>query len=157
MLSIITAIADNQVIGLNNDLPWKILEDLQFFKNKTLNKKVVMGRRTFESLGRPLPNRTNIVLSRGNELQHPGITYMSLDEVISYVSSDEEIFIIGGSEIYSLLIPHVHRMYITDIFLEVAGDAYFPYYNLNEWNIESIQLGQGTDPSYEFISLVRKP
>lgn len=156
MLSIIAAVANNMVIGINNDLPWQIKEDLQYFKNKTVNKKVVMGRKTFESLDKPLPNRTNIVLSRANDFSHKGTVCLTLEEVISYADTDEEVFIIGGSEIYTLLMPYVQRMYITDIFLEVAGDAHFPTYDLADWNVNSIQLGDGIDPFYEFITLHRK-
>jgi len=158
MLTIIAAIADNHAIGINNSLPWKIKEDLDFFRNMTLNKKVIMGRRTFESIGKPLEGRTNIVLSRGNDIKHPGVTVLKLTEVIELASSDEEVFVIGGSQIYELLLPYVQRMHITDIFLDVQeADAFFPNYNLAEWNTTSITTSSNDDGvCYDFIQYDRR-
>lgn len=158
MLSIIVAMADSQAIGINNNLPWEIKEDLQFFKNKTLNKKVVMGRKTFESIGRPLPLRENIVLTRDrSEKPHDNVSYLTLEEVLSYEPLDEEVFVIGGSEIYELFLPHVQRMYITDIFAEVqSADAFFPTYDLKDWIVSSLEVSKTQDAYHEFIQLDRK-
>lgn len=135
-LTIIAAKAKNNVIGVNNNLPWHFSKDLQFFKNKTLNGKIVMGRRTFESLGcKPLKDRQNIVLSRCNDFKHQDVTTVNLIEVIQMAQSDEEIFVIGGSQVYEQLLPWCTRMYITDIDLDVEnGDSFFPTFNPDEWS-----------------------
>lgn len=157
MLTLIVAIADGHAIGVNNSLPWKIKEDLQFFRNKTLDKKVIMGRRTFESIGKPLAGRTNIVLSRGNDIKHPGVTVLKLNEVIELASSDEEVFVIGGSQIYELLLPYVQRMHITDIFLDVQeADAFFPIYDLSEWETTSVTSSNEDGVFYDFIQYDRR-
>lgn len=136
MLSIIVAKANNNVIGTNNELPWKIKEDMTFFRNKTLNGTVVMGRRTFESIGKPLKRRRNLVLSRGIDIEHQDVTIVNLNEVIQLAQSDEEVFVIGGAEVYSLLLPWCTRAYITDIFLDVEdADAFFPQLDSSEWKL----------------------
>jgi len=132
MFSIIVAFDKNQLIGKNHELPWHYHEDLQYFKEVTWGKKVVMGRITYEGivkkLGKPLPNRTNIVISRK---EVPNVEwYPSVEQVIAkYEDSEEEIFIIGGKTIYEQFLPVVTRLYITHINKEFSGDTYFPKFN----------------------------
>lgn len=134
MISIISAISKNNVIGLNNTLPWHLPEDLKHFKNLTTGKTVVMGRKTFESIGKPLPNRTNIVLSRNNkEINIPGV--ITTNNIESLIHSENEIFIIGGSEIYSLFLPYANKLYLTLIDEEYEGDTYFPDIDYEKWDM----------------------
>ena len=126
----IAAMSQNRVIGIENRLPWKIPEDLKRFKEVTFGHSVIMGRSTFESIGRPLPGRKNIVLSRQAGLQIPGAHVVSeLDQAITLAASESqsgEIFIIGGAQIYQLALPRSQKLYLTIIEQEVQGDAFFP-------------------------------
>lgn len=117
-----------------------------------------MGRKTFESLKKPLPHRQHIVLSRSNhDPMSPNVCYMTPEQVLSlYQTSAEEVFVIGGGEIYEVFLPHVQKMYITDIFLDVVGDAHFPQFDLADWDINSIRVGECCNEFYEFIDLSRK-
>ena len=129
-ISIITAFDYNQVIGLNNQLPWHIPEDLKYFKKVTLNKTIVMGRKTFESIGKPLPNRKNIIVS--STLNSPNLTILkSPSDILSL--PDEDIFIIGGSSIYQYFLPHCHNLYITHIDQTFQGDCHFPTIDWHQW------------------------
>ncbi len=157
MLSIICAKSKNGAIGYKNKLPWKIKEDMRFFKNTTLNRTVVMGRRTFESLGRPLKDRTNIVLSRGIDFEHPDVATVNLNEVIQMAHSDDEIFVIGGAQIYELLLPWCTRMYITDIALVVEdADAFFPTIVDSEWQITQEREHVENNIAMKFLVYERK-
>lgn len=139
ILSIIVAMADNQVIGLNNQMPWHMPADLAWFKKNTLNKPVIMGRKTFESIGRPLPNRHNIVISRQADNKasiNSDVSWVqSVDEAISLLNerSVEEAFFIGGGNIYSQVLPLVNRLYLTHIDAQLQGDTYFPDYSQISW------------------------
>ena len=131
-LSLITAFDQNQLIGDGNALPWNIPEDLAYFKKITTGKTVVMGRKTYESIGRPLPNRRNIVLS--NHMQSlPNIEVIKDYQQVLELAASESVFIIGGSEIYKLFLPFVTSLYITHIDSEFQGDTYFPSINLDNW------------------------
>lgn len=130
MLSIIVAMDQNGVIGRNNDLPWHLPNDLKYFKKTTEGKTVVMGRKCYESIGRPLPKRKNIVLSRTAFIQENVDWYSCIDEVLDL---PEEVFIIGGSQIYKALLPFCNRLYITKIHHEFEGDTFFPNIDLSEW------------------------
>ena len=126
-LSVIVAVADNGVIGRDNALPWHLPEDLRYFKRVTLGKPIVMGRRTFESIGRPLPGRTNIVISRDPGFAAVGIEVAaSLDAALQLASGAAEVVVIGGAEIYRLAIPRADRLYVTEVHTEPAGDALLP-------------------------------
>lgn len=126
MLSIIAAIAKNGVIGNQGKLPWHLPEDLKHFKETTLGHPIVMGRKTFESIGKPLPGRENIVLTRDQTFQGKGVTVIhSLADAIEN-HPDEEIFVIGGAEIYQLALPLADKLYLTLIDQEFPGDTYFP-------------------------------
>ncbi len=136
MISIIAAMARNRVIGKDNDLIWHLPADLKHFKEKTLGKPVIMGRKTFESMEEALPGRTNIVITRQPDYKAPGcLVADSLEHALELVSGEPEIFIAGGGEIYEQAIPIADRMYITIIEHEFDGDTYFPKFVAGEWEI----------------------
>ena len=137
MLSLIVAVAQNGVIGDRNALLWHISEDLKHFKALTTGHPVVMGRKTYESLGRPLPNRTNVVISR-QELEIPGCRVVhSLDEALALFPGDEEVFIIGGAQIYAEALPRADRFYLTRVFHDYEGDTRFPEWDEAQWRLVS--------------------
>lgn len=126
---------NNRLIGKDNDLPWHLPADLQYFKSVTMNKPILMGRKTYDSIGRPLPGRQNIVLTRG-DADIEGVTVVnSLDEAIAAAGDAEEIMVIGGSSIYELVLPKVQRMYLSYVEGEFEGDAWFPEFDEDEWRI----------------------
>ena len=131
---LITAFDRNQLIGANNQLPWHIPEDLTYFKNVTLNNTIVMGRKTYESIGKPLPNRKNIVISKYlNAID--GITVIQQPDSLLNLT-DETVFIIGGASIYEHYLPIANKLYITHIDATFSGDIYFPTINWEEWDLE---------------------
>jgi dihydrofolate reductase len=133
-ISIIVAMSENSVIGLNNQLPWHISEDLKNFKKTTLNHCVIMGRKTYESIGKPLKDRRNIVISRSKSLLIDGVEVVnSLDKAISIVDDSSEIFIIGGEQIYTISLPIATHLYVTKVNGDYNGDAFFPDYIQDEW------------------------
>ena len=135
MISIISACSRNRVIGIDNNLPWNLSEDLKRFKKITTGKKVVMGRKTFESIGRPLPNRTNIVISRKTDWFEEGILIVgSIKEAIKFAKKiDEKIFIIGGGNIYEQTIDLVDQLEITWVDATLEADTYFPKIDEKNW------------------------
>ena len=141
MISIIVAIGKQNLIGKGNDLPWHYPEDLQYFKEKTLHKTVLMGENTFYSildrLHKPLPKRKNIVATFNQEFSYPGVEV--IHDLISFLkqSHQEEIFIIGGKQIYQLALPYADRLYITHINKDYAGDVYFPEIDYQKYQIIS--------------------
>lgn len=135
MISIIVAVAANGVIGDRNSLLWHISEDLKHFKALTTGHPVVMGRKTFESLGRPLPNRTNVVITR-QRIAIPGCRVVhSLAEALALFASDEEVFVIGGAQIYAEALPLAGRLYLTRVERAYEGDTRFPEWNPSEWRL----------------------
>ena len=133
MLSLIVAMSTNRVIGINNALPWHLPNDLKYFKQVTMGKPIIMGRNTFESIGRPLPGRRNIVITRNPDYQAEGIDVVSsldaaiqLGEDICLIDGHEEVMVIGGAQIYELTLPQADRLYITHVDAEIEGDAFFP-------------------------------
>ena len=125
--------SENYAIGLNNSLPWHLSDDLKRFKEITTGHQIVMGRKTYESIGRPLPNRDNFVLTRNAKLQIDGINVIkSLNDI---PSSDKKTFIIGGGEIYAQLINSCDELLVTKIHCEIDGDAYFPIIDLSVWSL----------------------
>lgn len=145
MISIIVAVAENGVIGDKNALLWHISEDLKHFKALTTGHPVVMGRRTFESLGRPLPNRRNVVITR-QEVEFPGCeTVHSLAEALALFSEEEEVFVIGGAQIYAEALPLADCFYLTRVMHAYEGDTRFPAWNESEWRLvasESFPCGR---------------
>lgn len=134
ILSMIVAHANNRVIGKNNDMPWHLPADLAYFKKTTLGKPIIMGRKTFQSIGRPLPGRKNIVISRDESYQVEGVEVVnSVDAALSLVSDSEEVMVIGGGAIYQHCLAAAQRLYITHIDADIAGDTYFPEYDLAVW------------------------
>lgn len=162
MLSIIVAIGRNNEIGKDNKLIWHLPEDLKRFKELTTGKTIIMGRKTFESLGRVLPNRKHIVLTHNKDYKYENDmveVVCDLKEIEKYVNSDEENFVIGGASIYKMLMPYTKRMYITRIDEKFDADAFFPKINENEWEI--VEKTQGiTDENnpyrYKYITYVKK-
>lgn len=137
MISIIVAVAANGVIGDNNSLLWHISEDLRNFKRITSGHPVVMGRKTFESLGRPLPNRTNVVVSRTvTEIEGCRVA-ASLDEALAMFPEDEEVFIIGGAQIYAQALDAADKLYLTRVEHDYEGDTSFPEWDATRWRLTS--------------------
>lgn len=157
MLSIIVAIAKNHIIGKNNELLWHIPEDMKHFKNTTTGHTVIMGKRTFESIGKPLPNRKNIVIAQKDEIfkDKNGIEIVnSLEELKEYQESKEECFVIGGAMIYKQLMPICQKMYITLIDKEYEGDVSFPQIDNKEWKEVKREKGNECEKiglNYSFI------
>ncbi len=159
MISIIVAIAENGVIGDNNSLLWHISEDMRYFRATTASHTVVMGRKTYESIGRPLPKRRNIVLSRG-DITIEGCEVMhSLGEAIEATRDEQEVFIIGGAEIYAQALPLAQRLYITHLEAQYAGDTSFPEWSSDEWEMvrsERYERGEAFDKPFSFNLYERK-
>ncbi len=130
----VAAMDRNHLIGNNNQLPWHLPADFAHFRSVTMGKPIVMGRKTFESIGKPLPGRTNIVLSRNPETQFEGAVCVSnIEQALAAVPDAEEIMIIGGSTIYQMLLPQANRLYLTFVDAEFEGDAWFPDVDDNQW------------------------
>ncbi|AEO08503.1 dihydrofolate reductase [Buchnera aphidicola str. Ak (Acyrthosiphon kondoi)] len=129
-VSLIAAMSKNLVIGYNNKIPWYLPEDLKWFKQKTINKSVIMGRLTWESIKRPLPTRKNIVIS-SNEIKKKGIIWAdSISNALISAKYNKEIMVIGGSKIYKKMLFYANKLYLTHIDINIIGDAYFPKYTL---------------------------
>lgn len=135
MLSFIVAMDENGVIGKDNDLPWYLPNDLKYFKEVTSGHNIIMGRKTFESIGRPLPNRKNIILTRDESYQADGcVVVHSMKELEPYLQEDE-VFLIGGAELFNIALPRADRLYITRIHDTFEGDTYFPNIDLTKWEL----------------------
>ncbi|WP_417348449.1 type 3 dihydrofolate reductase [Ferrimonas sp.] len=133
-LSMIACMAFDRVIGKENQMPWHLPADLKHFKAVTMGKPVVMGRRTFDSIGRPLPGRHNVVISRNPAYQPEGVTRVaSIDEALALLDHEEEVMIIGGGQLYASLLPKADRLYLTLAQLQVEGDTRFPDYQQLQW------------------------
>ena len=162
MLSIIVAIANENVIGKDNQLIWHLPEDLKRFKEITSGHNIIMGRKTFESLGRVLPNRKHIILCNDMEMNIDNENVEILDDISKldkYINSDEESFIIGGATIYKLLMPYANKMYITKIDESFEGDVWFPEIKEEEWKAISKEKGIKNEENpydYEYITYVKK-
>ena len=147
-ITLIAAVAENRVIGRDGGLPWRLPDDLRRFKQRTDGHIVIMGRRTFASLAAPLPNRPAIVVSRNRGLDIPGATLAnSLDEALDIARGrgEDEVFILGGSEIYAMAIPLADRLELTVVHAEIEGDRYFPEFDLAAWTITEDQRREADD------------
>jgi dihydrofolate reductase len=157
-IALIAAMANNRVIGKDNQMPWHLPEDLRYFKAMTLGKPVVMGRKTFESIGRPLPGRHNIVISRQPDYRLDGVSCVSSFEEAKKVAGEcDELIVMGGGQLYAQVMPLADIMYLTFIKLETEGDTFFPPWNEQEWQVlqtESITNDDGLE--YSFNTLVKK-
>jgi dihydrofolate reductase len=134
LISLIVAMAQNGVIGRDNSLPWRLPEDLKRFRAFTLGKPILMGRKTFESLGRPLPGRTNLVLTRDRSWFADGVIVVhSIEAALMQAASSDELVVIGGAEIYRLVLPVARRIYLTHVHADVPGDITFPEFDPTQW------------------------
>jgi dihydrofolate reductase len=162
MLSIIAAIANRNVLGKDNKLIWHLPEDLKRFKSITSGKTIIMGRKTFESLGRVLPNRKHIILSHDTNFTYDDENVQIVNDVEAlkdYIESGEEHFVIGGATIYKLLIPYTSKMYITKIDYDFEGDTYFPEIKETEWTMVEQEKGLKDDNNpydYRYITYLRR-
>lgn len=162
MLSIIVAKAKNNVIGKNNELIWHLPEDLKRFKALTTGKVIIMGRKTFESLGRVLPNRKHVILTRNLDfaVDNENVKVVhELNEIQKYIDSKDECFVIGGGLVYNMLMPYTDKIYATVINQDFDGDTYFPVINEKEWKIEKTEKGLKNEDNpydYEYIDYVRR-
>ena len=157
-ISMIVARSRNHVIGRDNQMPWKISADLQFFKKVTMGHPVIMGRKTWESIGRPLPGRRNIVVSRNADLQLTGAEVVnSLDAALATLSEFPRVFVIGGEQLFTQAFPRADRLYITEIDIDVeGGDTFFEVPSPSEWKeVERAPASEG-DITFSFVTLERQ-
>jgi len=156
-ISLIVAMASNRAIGLNNEMPWHLSADLKKFKQITMGSPILMGRKTFESIGRPLPGRNNIIISRNEDYQQPGcLVFNSIEAAIESCQQEEEIFIIGGATFYQAALPLADKLYLTEINKSFTADTFFPVIDRNDWKElarEDISDDPTVDFCYSFISL----
>lgn len=159
-ISMIAAMANNRVIGADNDMPWHLPADLKHFKAVTMGKPIIMGRKTYESIGRALPGRLNVVISSKPDAVFEGATSVTcIDSAIKAVGDVDEVMIIGGGSIYKSCLGSANRLYLTFIELDVAGDTYFPDYekdmNWQEVANQSYQADDKNPHNYRFVTLDR--
>ncbi|MDP2785858.1 MAG: dihydrofolate reductase [Sulfurimicrobium sp.] len=134
-LSIIAAMAQNRVIGIDNTLPWRLPADLAHFKALTMGHHMIMGRKTYESLGKPLPGRTSVIVTRDKAFSAPGcVVVHSLDKAVAACEGDAEAFFIGGADLYRQALDIAQRLYLTEVKTAVEGDAWFPEFDRIVWN-----------------------
>ena len=159
MLSLIVAVSENNVIGKDNQLLWHLKDDLKHFKNTTRGHHVIAGRKTFESQGKPLPGRTNIIITRNRNYKAEGcIVVHSLDEALNVIQNDNEPFIIGGEQIYRMALPFVNKIYLTRVHATFTGDTHFPDIDMNHWQEicrEYHEEDENNDYSFSIIVLTR--
>ena len=158
-ISLIVAMATNRAIGLNNQMPWHLSADLKKFKAITMGAPILMGRKTFESIGRPLPGRTNIIISRNSEYQQQDcLVFNSVKSALNYCQQYDEVFVIGGASFYNAMLDKADMLYLTQINQSFEADTFFPHINLNEWkeiSREDIGNDESVDFSYSFLKLER--
>lgn len=159
-VAIIAAVATNGVIGRNNDLPWHLSADLKRLKSLTMGHHMIMGRKTYDSVGRPLPGRTTIVITRDPSFNAEGVEVAhTLEEALERAAGDDLVFIAGGSQIYEMALHRAERMYITRVHAEPAGDAYFPDFDdVHEWQLvdsEHFDADEKNDYPYSFLTYER--
>ena len=160
MISMIVAVDRNGVIGHANDLIWHISEDLRRFKAITTGHPVIMGRKTFESIGRPLPGRTNVVISRNENFRPEGCLVVdSFEKAVAMFPPDEEAFVIGGAQVYAQALPIADRLYLTEIEADYEGDTRFPDWDRSAWTLSSehrFPRGERFEHPFAFLDFVRK-
>ena len=159
-LALIAAVARNGVIGRDGDMPWHISADLKHFKATTMGKPIVMGRRTFESIGKALPGRPNIVVTRTADFAADDVEVAAdFDQALALAAAygTDEVVVIGGGEIYAAALPRANRLYLTDIDLDVEGDVYFPALDRAQWHEVARQdhPAEGDTPAFSFVTLDR--
>jgi dihydrofolate reductase len=158
VLSVIAAMARNRVIGVRNTLPWRLPEDLKHFKALTLGHHIVMGRKTYESIGRPLPGRTTVIVTRDPVYRVEGcLTAGSIDAAVAACGRDPEIFFVGGAELYAQVLPRADRLYLTEIRADYEGDAWFPEFDRGQWREEARDPRVDADGlGYDFVRYGRR-
>ena len=159
IISLIAAMGRNRVIGINNTLPWRLPADLKHFKQITMGKPVLMGRKTYESIGKPLPGRANIIVSSDHHYEVPGcVVVQSIDEALATAAGYEEVMVIGGASFYQQLLPRADRLYLTLIDADFNGDAWFPEIQPEQWQ-EQERVDHAPDAAnayhYSFLMLQR--
>lgn len=158
-LSIVVAISENNAIGKNNQLLWHLPADLKHFKAITTGHPIIMGRKTFDSIGKPLPNRRNIVITRNNNLKIEGVEVVNnIASALSLCEKEDEVFILGGAEIYKQAIAIANRIYLTTVHQHYEADAFFPEFESKEWliiNEEHHQPDEKNSVAYTFSTLER--
>lgn len=154
-ISLIVAVSRSGVIGKNGKMPWHLPADLKYFKSITMGKPIVMGRKTFESLGRPLPGRENIVLTRDKNFIAEGCTIIhSLEEMLQHAADADEVMIIGGAQLYEQMLPHADHIYMTQVDCQAEGDTWFPEIDPAEWEMtfsEAHEADEKNPCAYTFI------
>ena len=155
-ISLIAAIDQNRLIGANNQLPWHLAADLKHFKQLTWGKAILMGHKTFDSIGRPLPGRRNIVLSQNSKLTIPGCEVVhSFREAIELTKNNPNLMVIGGRMVYELALPYATHLYLTLIDASFKGDTYFPDWNPAEWQLSQKTTGEETGLKFAFVTYER--
>jgi dihydrofolate reductase len=159
IISLIAAMGEDRIIGIDNRLPWRLPADMKHFRTLTMGKPVLMGRKTFDSIGKPLPGRTNIVVSQDPGFHPEGVTVTrSIPEALATGGDAAEIMVIGGASFYAQLLPQAQRLYITQIHHRFAGDAFFPLWQPQQWR-EVARVDHDADADnaypYSFITLER--
>jgi dihydrofolate reductase len=159
-IALIAALADNRVIGYKNRLPWRLSADLQHFKRVTMGKPVVMGRKTWESIGRPLPGRTNIVVTRDTGLRAEGcVVVHSVQQALEVAAGADEVMVMGGADLYAQVLPRADRLYLTEVAADVEGDVRFPDIDPNDWvevQRERHPADENNEYDYTFVVLDRR-
>lgn len=160
-LSIIAAMARNRTIGINNTLPWRIPEDLKRFKALTMGHRIIMGRKTFDSIGKPLPGRTTVIVTRNRGLPVPAgcLVTHSLEEAIAACAGNLEVFVAGGAELYAQALSLADTLYLTELQQEVDGDAHFPEFGRSVWQEIARERRSQTEPQaleYHFVTYRRR-
>ena len=158
-ISIIAALAENRVIGVNNTLPWRLPNDLKHFRRLTTGHAIILGRKNYESIGKPLPERTNIIITRNRDFRADGcLIAHSLVEALALAKNDPEIFVIGGAETYRAALARTNRLYLTRVHATIAGDTYFPEFDETEWREISRERHERDERhayAYSFVVLER--
>ena len=160
-ISLVAAMGSGRVIGVDNRLPWRLPADMKHFRALTLGKPVLMGRKTFDSIGKPLAGRTNIVVSQDRHYHPDGVCIAhSIDEALTLAAGEAEVMVIGGASFYAQLLPRAECLYLTEIHHHFTGDAYFPAWDPAEWR-ETAREDHAPDQAnaygYSFITLQRPP
>lgn len=159
MISLIVAMTENNVIGRGGDMPWRLSNDLRRFKKITMGHYMLMGRKTFDSIGRALPGRTTVVISRSVTYDDPNIRVArSLEQAIALAKEDDEIFVTGGAQIYAMALPLANRLYLTRIHTELDGDTFFPTIEWKEWKLTDEQRNSAdakNDYDHSFLTYER--
>jgi dihydrofolate reductase len=160
MISIIAAMDENHLIGSNNNLPWYLPADLQRVKQLTTGHAIILGRKNYESIGRPLPNRKNIVITTNPDYDAPGCVVVNSIDAAIEAAGDDDIYIFGGARIYEQMFDLAERMYLTLIHATFEGDTWFPEYNVDAWEVTERQDFSANEKNrydYSFITLEKKP